>query len=488
MLFRMNVPKWSTLVYVVAIVIGRSAQGQTLDRGHMILLRDGLQIQAQVFPVLEDNDQVVGFNLSTWADSNFSTVNFQWNSDATQYLGPAPGIPWGQYTGGTFLQSSELPYLSNMVSLQFSDDEENLNNSTTLQQAATALSEYRAAYPSVLSFTNQAAGQLNASQLANYMSVAQPDMLIFDSYPFNGSTSGTSRSPTSYYATMQEYRLAALAGNDGTGKTPIPYGLYMQTYVPSNVHYVSDSEIRLNEMAAWAFGYTFVSAYTYDAADSTNFTSVLFNGVGDSSPTVRFNDLAQVNRESMYLGPSLVRLLSTDVRIIPGKSGTTTNPVPSGMSVWNSSAGPYITGISATNIGTQNGGEPGDVLVGYFKPLSSSFEGANYPDETYFMIVNGLVDPSLGADCQQAIHMTFNFGTSGIDSLEELNTTSGQVQVVPLVSDGGSLYHLDMTLNGGDGELFKFDDGSPFVVPEPASFTLLFIAGGGLLMRRRVRI
>ena len=482
---RDSIPWLAILVVCALAILPNSGFAQGLDRGHQILLEKGLQIQAQVFPVLEDNGQVEGLNLNTWAQSNFTTVNLQWNNQAVQYLGAAPGIPWGRYSGGTFLLPAETPYLPNMVSFQFSDDEENLNDPTTLQSAVNVLADFRQDYPDVLSFTNQNGTQLNASQLANYMAAAKPDMIIFDTYPFNGSTSGTNRSPTTYYAQMQKYRIAGLAGNDGTGKTPIPYGLYTQAYVPSSGHFVSDSEMRLNEFAAWAFGYTFVSAYTYSSPDAQGFTSVLFNGVGDSSPTARFTALSQINLQSRHLGPSLVRLLSTDIRIIPGQSGSTTNPVPSGMSTWNSSAGPYISSISATNIGTQNGGKSGDVLVGYYKPLQPSAEGPSYPNETYFMIVNALTDPTLNANVQQTIHMTFNFGTSGINSLQELNSNTGQVQVVPLVSDGGSLYHLDLTLDGGAGELFKFNDGAVFVIPEPTTLSLFMVAGGGLLLGRR---
>ena len=61
------------------------------------------------------------------------------------------------------------------------------------------------------------------------------------------------------------------------------------------------------------------------------------------------------------------------------------------------------------------------------------------------MIIDGLTGPTLISNVQQTIHLAFNFGRSGISSLQELNTNSGLVQAMPLVSS----YHLDLTLDGG---------------------------------------
>ena len=59
--------------------------------------------------------------------------------------------------------------------------------------------------------------------------------------------------------------------------------------------------------------------------------------------------------------------------------------------------------------------------------------------------------------------MNFDFSTSGIDSLLRLSRETGLVEAVPLVSNGGSLYSLDLTLDGGTGDLFKYNTGSAFI-------------------------
>lgn len=442
-----------------------------LDRGHSILLERGLQIQAQAFPRVEDSGRIVGFSLSRWAQSNFTTVNWHSNYDAAQYLGAAPGIPWGRYGvawNDPYLKSSESPYASNFVSYQYKD-EQDLGNSTELDTARIAIDLIHKRYPDTLAYTNQWGSQLSTSTMQNYMSVARPDMLMFDTYPFSGFAFGAARSPKTFYEHLQKYRQLGLAGNDGTGASPIPYGLYTQTFVVGG-HSVSDSEMRLNQFSAWAMGYTFASAFTYTAAHEMDhdLDPILFSGLGDSTPTTRFFRMADINAQSRKLGPSLVRLKSTDIRMIPGQykvgtSGTSTNPLPSGISAWNGTSDPYITGITPTNIGTQNDGRRGDVLIGYFKPLHESYDGPNYTNETYFMLVNGLIDPTLDADARQNIRLTFNFGTTAINSLQRIDRTTGQIVTVPLVSDGGPIYHLDWVLDGGLGDLFKFNTGAMFV-------------------------
>ena len=204
------------------------------------------------------------------------------------------------------------------------------------------------------------------------------------------------------------------------------------------------------------------------------------------NPTPQFYQVAETNRQSLNLGPGLVRLISTDARMKMGQhvegSVTVDNDLPEGVSRWNSDADPYITSITATNIGSKNNGLPGDVIMGYFEPLDASFTTLGFQDDMYFMVVNGLSDINgSAADCEQLIHIEFDFGTSGIDSLERLSRDTGLVEPVTLTHDSGSLYYLDLVLEGGTGDLFKFNNGGDFVSgpydPAPPG-TFLWIADG----------
>ncbi len=126
----------------------------------------------------------------------------------------------------------------------------------------------------------------------------------------------------------------------------------------------------------------------------------------------------------------------------------------------------YLTGVSAQNLGTKNNGHPGDVYVGFFNPLLTSY--GDPAGTAYFMIENALgaylQDPSLlVTDCTQRITLDFDFTGSSITSLQRLRRSDGQVEVVPLSHLSGNQYELTFDLEGGTGDLFKYNDGSPFV-------------------------
>jgi hypothetical protein len=62
------------------------------------------------------------------------------------------------------------------------------------------------------------------------------------------------------------------------------------------------------------------------------------------------------------------------------------------------------------------------------------------------------------------------------------------VEQIPLTFDSPAHYHLLLTLDGGTGDLFKFNDGAPFVgfyVPEPSAICLLGLSSTLVLRRRR---
>jgi hypothetical protein len=143
------------------------------------------------------------------------------------------------------------------------------------------------------------------------------------------------------------------------------------------------------------------------------------------------------------------------------------------------------------NLGTKNDGLPGDIILSWYKPMDESFDGLAYTDERYFMVVNGLTGADgTAADYRQEVLLDFVFPTaSGITALQELDPDTGLVDNVPLTYMGSNKYRLTLDLDGGMGELFKFNDGAPFVgvVPEPSSISLLGLGALSLTARRRRR-
>jgi len=448
------------------------AQAVALDRGHRILIERGFQVQALV---LDENS----FNVQQFRDANFTTANF-WTRDlAPTFLAPAPGLPWGRWTddsgGLDFLTPAEQPYSRTFTSLQVGD-EQNLVGQT-LTDAAALMAQQKALYSDTLIYTNQYGSQMSFSSLQNYMQVAQPDMLSLDTYQFKGTLEGGS--PTDLYRDMEIYRDLGLLGNDGTGSAPIPTSLYTQTFYGLGLSNwdrpVSTSEANLNQFAALAFGNKMTHAFIYDTDPATfgpnGFIPMMFNSGGDGNPNTSFlNQMTTLNGQSRKLGPALTRLISTGTFMEMGQhkqSGITkNNSQPSGVPGWSAAADPgFLDTLVANNLNPGvNNDLAGDVIVSYFKPLDESFDGIAATGEKYFMVVNGLSDENqTPSGTRQQVQLEFDFGVSGITSLQRLNKGTGQVEVVPLVPLGGSRYQLDLVLNGGEGDLFKYNTGAPFV-------------------------
>ncbi len=141
-----------------------------------------------------------------------------------------------------------------------------------------------------------------------------------------------------------------------------------------------------------------------------------------------------------------------------------------------------------TNLGTKNGGLSGDVYVGFFNPLHLSF--GDPTGATYFMVTNALGgdlrlpdgstdNTATVAQTRQQMTLDFDFGVTGIHSLLRLNRNTGLVDTIDTsYSDGGNTvftslgngkYQLQLKLDGGTGDLFKYNDGTAFVGVQAAA-------------------
>ena len=494
-----------------------------LDRGHYLMLCRGLQIEGLVFPETWYPTEWVGFNVAQFVAANFTTVNFvREDSRWPSLLGPpSNGVAWSRIGGPVrdtlplVPDSVERPYLGNMARVQLGDEQTLADRDATPNDPATIaaiLTDTRRNFPNLISDLNQSGVHINEpnwsnyfhNRMRNYMATSQPDMLMFDSYLYywGGFPGG---SPKDIYEHWQRFRQLGLAGNDGTGATPIPYALYLQYYAPHG-YVMSDSETRLNQFAAWTFGYTFVSAFTYDnlyGSGADTLRTFLFTGSGDTNPTPLFACVAESNRQSRNLGAALVKLLSTDVRIVMGQhydsssATVVSNAIPDGVPLWSPAAHPYLTTISATNLGiynrdAQNNPLRGDVVLGFFKPLDESFDGTNYQNQDYFMILNGLAWTAASvAETRQAITVNFDFGTNNISGLQRMRRSDGRVESIAVggtysnltwTATGATTYQLVLTLDGGTADLFKFDTGAPFVGTTAPPTISIALAGANVVL------
>jgi hypothetical protein len=473
---------------VLALVCAVAIHGTTpmahaqVSKGHQILINRGLQVQGMVA-----NYDV--FHLNTYSNANYTSINWLWDSTPSQ-MGAAPGFPWARWVNAETNvppQGSEGPYMSQLVTLQLGD-EWNLNDDATRTRLVNWFIAVRTNFPNTILHHNSYGGQVGDAQLGDFITRARPDMLCFDTYPWRSVWDSAVSNhigapipgpPTSWYGDLRRYREHARGAN-------IPLGIYVQTF-----HAVQDydqtvyrdpspSELRLNHFAALAFNAKALIDFTYNTGASSLFTTP----GGDSNPTPLLATKTDAALRARNFGKALVRLkpiadatsqYTTSIMFIRGRnSAGTLNPVPNSFiadpqdpttTEWATNRNdPYLRSWSVTNkAGIKNNGQPGHVILSWFKPLDESFDGPSYTNEVYLMVVNALTDPAgAAADCLQEIKLNFDF-TNALTSVETLDSATGQLQTNTLPVLSNTVRQLILNLNGGDAALFKFSDGAPFV-------------------------
>jgi hypothetical protein len=341
---------------------------------------------------------------------------------------------------------SEDDFKDNFVRFQYRD-EPDVTQSDILNDIIATFGEWKSLYPNALAHTDFEGFEGGASDVYNltvFMLAAHPDMLMFNYYP---DLSFGTDSRDNWHAIMRRYRAVALKGADGSGRQPIPYAQYLRLWRDtSDGPLPSESYVRMQQFVSWAYGFTFLEAWGYNIAHSTGYPA-MFDSLG--TPTDAYTYVANANHESSKLGPSLIRLASTDVRMIKGSPWSTTP-----LTAWASGAGcPRLTGIA------RQSGVNRDIIIGYFKPLKTSNPDYTWVNQTattwHFMVVNGAADGTASASTA-----TFTLTFSGIPSgkyscLEKIDRTTGSTSTV-LPSATGTTRTVNITLPGGTGELLKF--------------------------------
>jgi hypothetical protein len=433
-----------------ASATARATSQPALSKAERIFIERGLQIHGLGF---EDSP----FSVATLKGANFTGVNWGWKPKPDA-MGKPPGeVYWNYWTSSeneTSLAPESQPYAAKLVALQLRD-EQDMNNPDGRAAAARWFEIARKNFPNTILYTNQyGSHQFTSENMLKYWEACKPDMLSFDTYPMLEGADNW----MAFYGDAQRYRKLAL----GWG---VPCAMWIQTFHGENRYRdPSESEMRLNQFAAWTFGYKMVTAFTYNAGSSN-----LFKGPGDRNPKPAYGQIRKLNRESLNLGPALVRLKSVDVRFVRGQhregGKTVDNPLPVDVQAWQYNVNdPFIRGFTVENIGTKNDKLKGDLVIGWFKPLEMP-AGAEPNREIYFMITNGLCDrTAIAAGCRQRITVNLHFLDTGITSLQRLSRLTGKVEQVELKPVGEAGRHLlTFELDGGTGDLFKFNTGSAFV-------------------------
>lgn len=469
------------LTATMSILLG-SVHAQTLDKGHQILLKRGVQsfaLAARTSPV----------NLNVLKGANFTGLMWSWDGtgfDCSE-LGPPPGYPWARWASNQSMmppQPGEEGYMPSLVAISMGD-EQNMNDATVRANTAAWYAAVRSAYPNTILCCNNWGGQIGVTELNDYITSSNPDMLSQDVYPWYATSNWAGDSPTYLYSSLQQYRKFGIS----FGK---PTALYTQTYHADSDtpprRSPSSSEMYLNYFAGVVFGNTMFTCFRYDQG-----STALFSSPGnDSAPTQLYSDMTDINQRLQNMSAILTRLTpaakyispyEVSVFFIRGKNtdASTFNPTPIDIVDDSTPAGqpsnfsryimdqndPYLRGWTVVNTGTKNNGLPGDVIMAWFKVLDESFDGAA-TNQIYVMLLNGLCDPTGSpADCHQSITLNYLDGPE-TQQLLVFNQRTGNVDKmsVPLIS---TRRKPTFELDGGQMVLYKFNTGAQFVAVNNAA-------------------
>jgi autotransporter-associated beta strand protein len=461
------------------------AQIATLDKGHQLIVNNGLQI----WGFNSDTQYPVDYN--ELSAGNMTAVMYGFSTDTGSL---SAGQKWGKWVdpnpnSGTYtspansLSPTESTHALDLIAMQIGDEQQgDIENPNGYTKAWFDAAHASNLYPNQLLYTNSFFIN-NGPAYASYIQNANPDAISWDSYPFSNST-GSYITPQNWLALGNIFRRYALGSYIGATAAPArPYGMYVQTFHDGIAEDPGEAQIRWQQFSAWTMGYGFVDAFIYRGGNNN------FGGQPGGAVYQAFQETA---RQGLNLSPALSKLISYGY----GPSfvqGAQSNGIPGewiGFDRNNAQINQrYLTGVSnVTNLGTKNGGLSGDVYVGFFNPLHLSF--GDPTNTTYFMVTNGLGgdlrlpdgstdNTATVAQTRQQMTLNFDFGVTGINSLLRLNRNTGTVDTINTgFSDGGNTvftslgngkYQLQLKLDGGTGDLFKYNDGTAFVGVQTAA-------------------
>ncbi len=235
----------------------------TLDKGHRLVVNDGLQIWGF------DSDTQYNLDYNELTTGNMTGVMFGTTTD----MGPlSPGDKWGKWvdyhsTPSAALNASEMAHQNDLLAIQVGDEQGDIESPGGYTAAWFNAAHAGNYFPNSLLYTNSFFINSQANY-ANFLINSNPDAISWDSYPFSNST-GSYISPQNWLALGNIFRRQALGTYIGaTGASPRPYGMYVQTFHDSVAEDPGEAQIRWQQFTAWTMGYSFVDAFIYTGGNN----------------------------------------------------------------------------------------------------------------------------------------------------------------------------------------------------------------------------
>lgn len=465
-----------------------------INLGQKVLIEKGLQIQAWV-PIEGSGRREINRNdfdnLNLTGVANYSKRSLY----PTKFLEENPDVMWSAskfpFGKGTVDQKPPTDgSISPLIPQEMLDnkdmavsicvgDEQEYGHSSQRVNTLAWIDYLREIFPNAIIHTNQVQGQFRGKEnWDHYMANGKPDLLTYDYYVYSTS-GGDNYISANIWGTLRGHREYALKGIDGTSTRPIPFGQYLGGYKTASGSY-GDGWYEFTESQKYYIPYFSMAAgakwFDLFRVEYDQFYGMLFGR--DGWPTHHYYEYAELFRQMQNLGPHLTRLNNIDLRVLPGQfmrngeivDGYMATDVPDSyrFGQWSSTSNPEygIKNIDVENIGTQNDGLDGDVLVGYFEALPGLSEDQlgfftnNSPK--YFMVVNGLTSgngkkPEEQHGTLEETKQKITLTLDKVGTLKRVSRYTGEVEDVEYTETEEG-YIVELILGGGSGDLFFWED------------------------------
>ena len=296
-------------------------------------------------------------------------------------------------------------------------------------------------HPGILAYSNLS---IRAIDHDRYVTTCRPDVFSFDHYPLMLDDT-----------TEEHYYENVLRGRTTATKYHLPYWIILQAFGrevyprPSHANRMPyGADVRFLVYMFLAHGGTGLHFWTYYAAG--NCVMVTDRGIAhDATPPPAEHHYERTAISPMWFG---VRDVASEVQVLGRALRNLRTKDPLGYVGWVPKKCPAFESYGALKAvrNMKDAKEP--VLVGFFDDR----EG-----QEYFMVVNlvhGLrMSKAVGS---RTVRLTFD---PSVTQIERLNRLTGRVETLTTREKAG-VRILDVQLEGGTGDLFKWSNGKPWAL------------------------
>lgn len=451
-----------------------SGQATVIERGLPMLGWTPSEGYGRGTPTVEESEQF-GYDGPLFYDPDFGNSDYMlYNPDSLWGIAKAPFGGNNMASAGEptdFIPESMKDYIYNAISFCFGD--EGYYSRSEAEAFGKWFEWTRENYPGVILHTNQFPNQWSEANLREYMSIAKPDMLVWDDYYGDSSWANPSSINLSSESvqkaaarnllnlpTWERYRKLSSEGIDGSGSKPIMFGQYLDAFAfnhsQSNKNLIVNTSLvsGMKWLNFFRVEYQFDRSYFWDE---------------DGTPTRGLLEWGELIDRVHAIDDQLTRLNNDWIMIKVGELGENVSSSTDGYHRGNFDADESILknrefglkDISVESLSETHGGLTGDVVLGYFDTLPGLYEseiaqyfaGATAPKA--FMVMNGLVAGK--AERYNEFHIPEREAGSSDNTRQEITITVDPSFV------GFELYEVDKD-NNGTLKKVEIDENGQFTV------------------------